>query len=364
MQTHGIDVSTHNGNINWATVKASGKVDFVILRAGYGRYASQVDTKFRVNYDGCVNNNIPVGVYWYSYAHTVDEARMEANACLEVLNGRKLQYPVYFDFEEKSQLNTGRANVSAMAKAFCETIEAAGYYAGLYSMKSGLQSYMSDEMKNRYTVWVAHINVSSTSYTGHDMWQYTWTARIPGISGDVDCSYCYKDFPSIIGGNTPTPTEPLKSIDEVAQEVLEGKWGNGAERRMRLTNAGYNYDAVQNKVNEILASQKPTTTPTENKKTASEIAEEVLDGKWGNGEERKKRLTEAGYNYDEVQAKVNEILASQAPKLQNYVVKRGDTLTKIAKQFGTTVDTILANNKKSHPKMTRNFIMVGWILRV
>jgi LysM repeat protein len=133
---------------------------------------------------------------------------------------------------------------------------------------------------------------------------------------------------------------------------------------MRLTNAGYNYDTVQNRVNEILAAQNPTPAPTETKKTVAELAQEVLDAKWGNGEDRKKRLTEAGYNYEEVQAEVNRILAAKAPKLQNYVVKRGDTLTKIANQFGTTVDTILANNKKTYPKMTRNFIMVGWILRV
>ena len=94
---HGIDVSKHNGTIDWAKVKASNRVNFAILRAGFGKVASQKDTKFEQNYQGCVDNNIPVGVYWYSYAKTVDDAIQEAKVCLQVLGGRKLQFPVYFD---------------------------------------------------------------------------------------------------------------------------------------------------------------------------------------------------------------------------------------------------------------------------
>ena len=106
----------------------------------------------------------------------------------------------------------------------------------------------------------------------------------------------------------PKPVEPpkpaTKSVDEIAKEVLAGQWGNGQERRDKLTAAGYNYDEVQAKVNELLAGE----TKKSSKKSVTTIAKEVIAGKWGNGQERRDRLTAAGYNYDEVQAKVNELL--------------------------------------------------------
>lgn len=99
-----------------------------------------------------------------------------------------------------------------------------------------------------------------------------------------------------------TSTKPSKTVDEIAKEVIAGKWGNGADRKKRLTEAGYNYAEVQARVNEICAGK----TPAPAKKSVDEIAKEVIQGKWGNGADRKKRLTEAGYNYSEVQAKVNQ----------------------------------------------------------
>ncbi len=89
-----------------------------------------------------------------------------------------------------------------------------------------------------------------------------------------------------------------KSIEEVAKEVLQGKWGNGADRKNKLTSSGYNYDAVQNVVNRLIS----------NKKSVDQIAKEVIQGKWGNGEIRKQKLIEAGYDYNKVQQKVNELL--------------------------------------------------------
>ena len=99
------------------------------------------------------------------------------------------------------------------------------------------------------------------------------------------------------GNAAPAPT---KSVDEIAKEVLEGKWGNGADRQNRLTAAGYNYSQVQAKVNEL--SAKPT-------KSIDEVAREVLNGQWGNGADRQARLSAAGYNYAQVQTRVNELVA-------------------------------------------------------
>ena len=101
----------------------------------------------------------------------------------------------------------------------------------------------------------------------------------------------------------PTPSTSKKSIDEIAREVILGRWGNGKERKNRLTAAGYDYDAVQKRVNEILGK-----TPEPSKKSIDEIAREVIAGKWGNGTDRKNRLTKAGYDYNAVQSRVNQML--------------------------------------------------------
>lgn len=110
-------------------------------------------------------------------------------------------------------------------------------------------------------------------------------------------------------GSTPSPS---KSVDEVAREVIAGAWGNGDDRKSRLTAAGYDYSAVQSRVNEILGSGN--STPSTSSKSVDELAQEVLAGKWGNGSERKSRLTAAGYDYSAVQSKVNALLGSSGGK--------------------------------------------------
>ena len=108
----------------------------------------------------------------------------------------------------------------------------------------------------------------------------------------------------------PTSTPAKKTVDELATEVIRGDWGNGQERKDKLAAAGYNYDEVQDRVNAILNGTATTTAAplSATKKSVEEIAKEVIRGNWGNGQERKDKLAAAGYNYDEVQAKVNELL--------------------------------------------------------
>lgn len=196
----GIDVSKHDGVIDWQKARNSGFVDFAIMRAGYGRLIEQKDKKFEANYQGCKGNGIPCGAYWYSYAHSVAEIQTEARVFLEVIKGKQFEYPVYLDFEEKSQFNLGKAKCTEMAKAFLEILENAGYYAGLYSSKSHLENYFSEDILRNYTVWVAHYGVSKTSYKyPFDMWQYSSDGSVPGINHRCDMNYCYKeDFPEVI----------------------------------------------------------------------------------------------------------------------------------------------------------------------
>lgn len=262
----GIDVSKHDGTIDWQKVKNSGEVDFAILRAGYGKLISQKDVQFERNYSECKKYSIPTGCYWYSYAKSVSEIQTEARVFLEAIKGKQFEYPVYLDFEEKSQFALGKAKCTEMAKAFLEILENAGYYAGIYSSKSHLENYFTEDILRNYTVWVAHYGVSKTSYKyPFDIWQYSSNGSVPGINHRCDMNYCYKeDFPETIKSSglngfakTSDATEsPKKSIDELAKEVLENKWSTGEERRTRLTEAGYNYNEVQAIVNEMVKEKK------------------------------------------------------------------------------------------------------------
>lgn len=194
----GIDVSKHNGNINWKNVKASGKVEFAILRAGYGKVASQKDPQFDSYYSGAKSAGIPVGAYWYSYATTVAEAKQEAEVCIQCLKGKQFEYPIYFDLEESKAFATGKKNCSAMVRAFCDALEAAGYWVGLYISRSPLQTYIEDDIKTRYALWVAEY-ASKLNYSGEvGMWQYSSKGSISGISGSVDLDECYCDYPAAI----------------------------------------------------------------------------------------------------------------------------------------------------------------------
>lgn len=198
MSMKGIDVSKHQGTVNWSHVKADG-VEFAIIRAGYGKQASQKDTQFEANYIGCKAQGIPCGAYWYSYAATPAEARQEAAVCLNIIKGKTFEYPIYFDIEEPSVLAKGKAACTAIAKVFLETVEKAGYFAGIYSSKAHLENCITEELRARYAVWVAHYGVDKTTYHGqYGIWQKSSTGKVSGIRGNVDMNECYTNYPAAI----------------------------------------------------------------------------------------------------------------------------------------------------------------------
>lgn len=195
VKAYGIDVSKHQGVIDWDKVKASGRVDFAILRAGYGREYSQIDQQFERNYSECKRLGIPCGAYWYSYATTAAEAKQEAAVCLSVLAGKSFEYPIAYDIEETNSLKVA----DSLAETFCGALEAAGYYAAIYTFKSALECNLGSSVKSKFDVFLSHVGVSQTTYAGNfGLWQYSWEGSIPGISGDVDLDYAYKDYPAII----------------------------------------------------------------------------------------------------------------------------------------------------------------------
>lgn len=198
----GIDVSYAQGNINWKQIKNVGEVEFAIIRAGYGKLTSQKDSQFENNYKGCKENGIPCGVYWYSYAKTEREAEQEAKALLEVIKGKQFELPIYYDVEEKSQFALGREKVSAIIRKFLDTVEKAGYWVGLYSSTSILNTHIADDIKTRYAIWVAHWGVSKPTYKGqYGVWQYGVKKGYGGYNGSIDVDYMYFDYEKAIKEN-------------------------------------------------------------------------------------------------------------------------------------------------------------------
>ena len=205
---NGIDVSTHNGNIDWKSVKASG-VDYAIIRLGYTgysreRFSTRYDTAFEYNISGARAAGLPVGVYWYSQAVNTSEARQEAQKLLAKLRSYSIDLPVFYDYEFAGVGDSGRldyawssgavnkAMLTANAEAFCNEIQSAGYDAGVYASKSFLENQIDGALLGRkYNIWLAHYN-NSTPYAGsYYMWQYSSKGRVRGISGNVDCNFAY-----------------------------------------------------------------------------------------------------------------------------------------------------------------------------
>ena len=188
----GIDVSKHQGYIDWQQVKNAG-IDFAIIRCGYGRNTtSQDDVRWEYNVSSCESLGIPYGVYLYSHADTTSEIDGEVQHVLRLLKGHKPTLPVYIDIEENKQFALGGAVLSGFAERFCSQIKKAGYKSGLYTSTSHWNAYFGAfaELPSYYH-WVAQYNTSCTYSGRYETWQYSNTGRVSGISGNVDRDIWY-----------------------------------------------------------------------------------------------------------------------------------------------------------------------------
>lgn len=209
-----IDVSKHNGNIDFSKVKADG-IQGVIIRAGYGN--STVDKCFHNNIKNAIENGLHVGIYWFGYAYTVSQAEKEANFCLKTIEPYKgkIDFPIFYDWEYDSYNYAKRRGVmvskqlcSDMTAKFCDVIENHGYFAGFYANIDYLNRFYTDEIKKRYTLWVAQWS-TKCSYTGnYGIWQYGAETNkidsktVNGVPSEtVDKNFCYVDYPKIIKSN-------------------------------------------------------------------------------------------------------------------------------------------------------------------
>lgn len=231
-----IDVSEWQGKINWDKVKKTGF--HVILRLGYtGTYNVVLDKRFLQNMHECERLKIPYGVYVYSYAHSSETAIRDAKCVIEILKGKTLSYPVYYDVEEQFLYGDLAKTVTT---AFCTEIEKAGYWAGIYSSQYWWDTVLRYQTK--YTKWVAKWSTTPPS-TPCGIWQYSSVGNVPGIMGNVDLNYQMQDLPSLIC--TKNGKEEDDYLTQFARHVLKGEYGVGEQRKENI------YRAVQNKVNEL-----------------------------------------------------------------------------------------------------------------
>lgn len=295
MSKIGIDVSQHQGRIDWDTVKNN--VSFAILRLGWigNKNNHTLDTQFERNYSECKRLGIPVGVYVYCYCNSEETAKSGANWALAKLSGKSLDLPVYIDMEDSSIAGKGKTVLTNICIAFNSIVEQAGYWAGVYANLNWFNNYLNKEtIKAKYTAWIAHYGVDQNKYNGqYDVLQYTSGGSVGGVSGRVDMNVMYRDLVECVKNSheTTQATPVLKDTETVAREVIAGSWGNGEQRKTALINAGYDYNAVQSKVNELLAQANVKT----------------------------------------------------------YIVKYGDTLSSIAKKHRTTYQKIASDNGISNP---------------
>ena len=259
---------------------------------------SQKDNQFENHYKG-LYGKIPIGGYYYAYANAIGEGKKEAENCLKYLNNKKLDLPIYYDIEDNSM-----RYINDVVREFVDTIKAAGYDAGIYCNMNWARNKIDLSKFQDCSIWIAMYGSNNGQIPNnrpsidYNVWQYTSRGIVDGINGYVDMNIANDDY---LSNKEPDDTIK-KSIDEVAQEVINGLWGNGEDRVNKLTVAGYNAQEVQNKVNELLNANNEDT----------------------------------------------------------YIVKSGDTLDEIAKKYNTTVNSIA---KKNNIKDV-NKIYIGQVLKI
>lgn len=304
--SYGIDISAWQKGFNLDYAKTEG-FETVIIKAGGADAGRYKDSQFEKFYQQATEKGFKVGAYYFGCAFSVEAAIQEANLFISYLSGKRIVH-VYYDVEAK-MLNQGYTHLTEIIQAFCQTMINAGYACGIYTSESHFNSRFNDSAIAVFPHWVARYAKSAPKLKSGapvEIWQY---------GGSVNYIRDAK-----IGGRT------------IDQDLINIEWVD---------------DNSQPITSEVIL---PTY-----KKTNAELAQEVLAGVWGNGIIRKARLTQAGYNYAEVQAVVDEVVGRRKVTKKTYIVVKGDTLTSIAKRYNTTVDNLVkANNIKN-----KNIIHVG-----
>lgn len=218
MEIKGIDISSWQGKIDWKKVSDYG-MDFAIIRIT--EVGNVKDSQFENNFAGCNKYKIPVGVYKYSYAMNISEIQSEARKVVSVLNGRRIQFPVFLDLEHNNQRALGTESIHKMADAFREIIEAASYKFAIYCNVDWYVNVICSHLK-KYDFWVARYPENDNGTVVERLrpdfgvgWQYSSKAVIPGISGKVDRNVFYKDYTEAKKEETTVATDKLKEFNDL-----------------------------------------------------------------------------------------------------------------------------------------------------
>lgn len=228
--TKGIDISKHNGTIDFHKVKKDG-IEFAMIRAGFG--SSTVDTHFHRNVKGAKSSGIKCGVYWFSYAYTPQMAKAEAKKCIETIKPYTLEYPVAFDFEYASVnyakdngVKITKALASQIADTFLSTVKNAGYNVILYTNIDYYNNYFNDTVKKKYDIWLAAYREAKPNFN-QKIWQYSETGSVNGIKGRVDMNISYYQ----------AATQGAKSVDITLPLLQTNSKGNSVKAIQQLLNA-------------------------------------------------------------------------------------------------------------------------------
>ena len=315
----GIDVSYANGNIDWQ--KAVNEIDFAVIRSSFGsEMPSQVDACFRQNAQGCVSSGIPFGTYHFAYFVDEGTAREEAAFAVKLANEYRPHVSfIALDIEDDSvryaKENGYDPDYTDCAIAFLERVREAGYTPVLYSNRSWLRNIYDYSRLKKYKLWYAAPDAAEPEYSCA-LWQYSWEGRLSCCSCDTDMDNCY-DEELFQSKDSETVSYDVRVISEngvnirseasVSSAVIGGvPYGEVVHVSIRKHGSEYTWGYTSYCGTEGWIALE--FTEKVGRKTIDELAHEVIDGLWGSGDERKKLLEQAGYDYYAVQKRVNELL--------------------------------------------------------
>lgn len=322
MEKKGIDISHHQGNIDFNTLK--GNIDFAMVRTSYGAFYE--DRNYKQNISGLESIGVPYGLYHFSYATDVAGAKKEAEGFINLIKNYKPLYPVVIDIESSDRTADVRGDTLVdIASTFCKMVEDAGYYAMIYANLDYLNNKLNSSELNKYDKWLAQWSSKPTYNKEFGIWQYSSKGSVPGISGNVDLNIAYKDYPVII-----------------KEKGLNNYNGSGTvepEKPSEKPSAEINYVVKKNDTLSGIASKYGTTY----QKLAS----------YNNISNPNKIYT----------GQIIKIPGNTSINPSTYVVKKGDTLSGIASKYGTTWQKLYEKNKAvigSNP----NKIYAGQVLSI
>lgn len=295
MNKNGIDISEYQGNINFEELK--GNIDFAFVRTSIGNFRE--DRKYKQNINGLESIGVPYGVYHYSYATNIEEAKEEASKFIDIIKNYKPLYPAVIDLESNSvNKNVSKSVLNRVAAVFCEELEQAGYYAMIYSNKNFFETVLNESILDKYDKWLGQWTNEPTYNKPFGIWQYTSKGSVFGITGNVDKDIAYKDYPTIItkqGLNGVGENEDSTTV--INYVVQKGDTLSGIAKEYNTT---YQKLALDNNI---------------------ENPDLIFPGQ------------------------VIKIYESSAINPTTYIVKKGDTLSSIAKRYNTTWQIIYNKNK-------------------